>query len=856
MNPTVTSKNFMSMLKNPPPLSEILERISDAFIMLDKDWCYTYVNKKAGEIMHRNPGDLIGKYLLTEYPEFKNQPLYHAYQKAIAGQQYVYFEEFCEPFNAWFENHIHPSHDGLTIYYRDITERKKSDEKLAESESKYSILEENIHEALIIEDAEGNLVYANKAFRKIFGYEPGEPLYITLKDYTAPQSYKAVIERHNNRMNGMQAAEEFEYKGIRKDGTEIWLEASVSTMMKNGKIIGTRSLERDITERKNNEKIISKSENQLKTIFQAGPECIKLLGPANELLEMNFAGLAIIEADSMDQVRNVCILPLVNENYRNAFAKLTADVFDGKSGTLEFELTGLKGTKRWLETHAVPLKDADGNVSSLLAVTRDITERNKAELALKASEEKYRHLFERNLAGVYQSKLNGEIITCNDAFARMLGYDSKQELHMKDAYLLYFSNTDRENFITYLREKGELTNYEKKMKKKDGSPTYIIENCTLQTQSLTGEEIIQGVMIDITSFKNAEAEIIAIQERFRTLYEENPLMNFTLDADGKILSLNRRGATDLGYNHDELIGNSILRVFFPKDHTTVLNQIKECISNPGKSFSWEMRKLTKDGKTIWVSETGTALPDTNGNYLVMIVCENITDRKKVAIEIAQMNEQLHNLTAHLENIREEERTNIAREIHDELGQQLTGIHMDLAIIHQEIASGKNKNSKSIPEVIKAVDDALKSVRKISSELRPFILDDLGLLAAMESHCHEFGKRFGIACNCNSTIEELLFEKTFATGVFRIFQESLTNIARHSKATSIKCSLKQDGNQLELSIKDNGTGFTINNNKEKSLGIIGMKERATMLGGNLTIESAVGIGTQIILTAPIRLQSNV
>lgn len=609
----------------------------------------------------------------------------------------------------------------------------------------------------------------------------------------------------------------------------------------------------NITEKRKAEKELAEKENYLRTIFESEPECIKLIDQDGKILEMNPRGLAMLEAESLEQVKGKSIFPFINDPYRNGFIQLTNNVLREESGELQFILTGLKGGQRWLETHAVPFKDTDGKAIALLGITRDITEKRKAT----AERDELLNVLQNSLNEIYifnSETLNFEYV--NEAALSNLGYSQIEmtrltPIHIKPEYTL---QKFRDLIAPLVSNEKRKIIFETIHKRKDGS-TYPVE-VHLQFVAKEKKRVFLAIILDISERIDAEAKLISSKENFRALYEENPLMNFTLNAEGKILSVNRCGATDLGYRKDELTGNSILHVFYPEDHHAVLNQIKECISNPKTPFSWEIRKLTKEGKTIWVSETATALPDENEKYLVLIICENITNRKKAEREIVLMNEELRKLSTHLENVREEERTRIAREIHDELGQQLTGIKMDLSIINNKIPSTLIGSSESILKVIEMIDTSLKTVHRISSDLRPSILDDLGLLAAMEVHCLEFEKRFGIACDCNSTIEELSFEKTFSTGVFRIFQESLTNIARHSKATNIKCRLKQEGNQLVLSVKDNGTGFTIDSSKEKSLGIMGMKERAAMLGGNLTIESIEGKGTHIKLNAPIRLLHNV
>jgi signal transduction histidine kinase len=207
----------------------------------------------------------------------------------------------------------------------------------------------------------------------------------------------------------------------------------------------------------------------------------------------------------------------------------------------------------------------------------------------------------------------------------------------------------------------------------------------------------------------------------------------------------------------------------------------------------------------------------------------------------------------METIREEERTSIAREIHDELGQQLTGLKMDISWLNKKVPKENKVVHEKISGMLSLVDATVKMVRRIATELRPGILDDLGLIDALQWQSHEFEKRTGITCSFSTTFKDPVFEKHLSTGIFRVFQETLTNVARHAKASEIMTVLEKNDDSIVLQVHDNGQGFNETEIKgKKTLGLVGMKERAKMFGGNLTIQSAAGKGTKIILRVPMRL----
>jgi signal transduction histidine kinase len=211
--------------------------------------------------------------------------------------------------------------------------------------------------------------------------------------------------------------------------------------------------------------------------------------------------------------------------------------------------------------------------------------------------------------------------------------------------------------------------------------------------------------------------------------------------------------------------------------------------------------------------------------------------------------QLRALTARLQSIREEERKRVAREIHDDLGQSLTSIKIDLASLIRTLPAGQISESKA-ESILRLVDQAIQSVRRIATELRPGILDDLGLVAAVEWAAEEFAARSGARLRLDFPQEDLVIDPGSATAIFRIFQETLTNVTRHANATEVEVRLAKEDDSIALEVRDNGRGMDEELATGRSLGILGMRERALLLKGKLTIHSAPGQGTAVTIRIPI------
>ncbi len=244
-----------------------------------------------------------------------------------------------------------------------------------------------------------------------------------------------------------------------------------------------------------------------------------------------------------------------------------------------------------------------------------------------------------------------------------------------------------------------------------------------------------------------------------------------------------------------------------------------------------------------------------GEQCVGLAIEDVTIQTGIALERNKLEEQLRDLSAHVEATLEDERTGIAREIHDELGQSLTALKMDIAWILRRVHPNASPMSHDIlagklEEMSSLTDEVIRQVRRISSELRPGVLDDLGLVAAIEWQAEDFEERTGTPCVVRSSVGEAAIPRPLATAVFRIFQESLTNVSRHARAEHVDVRIDVDGRDVTLEVRDDGVGISSDAaTSPKSLGLLGIRERAHRFGGTVTISPAAPHGTIVALRVP-------
>jgi signal transduction histidine kinase len=222
------------------------------------------------------------------------------------------------------------------------------------------------------------------------------------------------------------------------------------------------------------------------------------------------------------------------------------------------------------------------------------------------------------------------------------------------------------------------------------------------------------------------------------------------------------------------------------------------------AFDLEYRVLAKHGNYLWLLDRGFFLEDEHGRATRTLgLLQNISERHRSEQDLKDSREQLRALAASLQSIREEERTMIAREIHDELGQALTGMKMDASWLRRHTPEGEAGTHDKITGMIELIDSTIQTVRRIASELRPGVLDNLGIIAAIEWQAQEFEQRTGITCEVNANVESLDLEKSHSTALFRIFQETLTNVVRHANATRVGVRIEAGKHLMTMRIEDNG-----------------------------------------------------
>jgi PAS domain S-box-containing protein len=358
-----------------------------------------------------------------------------------------------------------------------------------------------------------------------------------------------------------------------------------------------------------------------------------------------------------------------------------------------------------------------------------------------------------------------------------------------------------------------------------------------------------ALLRDLSHEQALEHQLDALNLRMRAVFELAPVAIWITDAD-RIVFANRASAALFGAAEREaLIGRSIYDLLAPESCDAVRRTMTQAVQGQVVAPFIHERIARLDGRLRDVVIAVASLPD-HGRSVVQMVITDITERERENRELERSRRDLRRLSASMVQAREDERRRIARELHDELGQRLTALKMELSSLRTDAAGAKRAGL--IESMLGMVDDIVAAVRRIATELRPLMLDDLGLNAAIEWLADGWSRRMGVAVQLHLPAGETVLDDAINIALYRMVQEALTNIARHARATKVCIEIDRVGTELQLTVMDNGIGFDETLvHREGSFGLMGMRERALMLGGRLVIGSSPSGGGRVSVRLPLR-----
>lgn len=474
--------------------------------------------------------------------------------------------------------------------------------------------------------------------------------------------------------------------------------------------------------------------------------------------------------------------------------------------------------------------------------------------ALDKSEQRWHFAIEGAGDGLWDWNPQTNEIFYSKQWKKMLGYNEDEIENSIDEWKKLLHPDETEKIYAQLSkfQSGEISDYEmeQRMLCKNGTYKWILDRGKVMSWDKSGKPWrCIGTHTDITERKKTEQALKESEQYTNSILSAIPDYIFIMDANGLYLDFKSGNADDLILPQEILINKNIVDVLPKKIAVRIQKGIDFVLKNK-KSHQIEYELKLNTGINSFEC---TILPF--GESKVIKLVRNITKQKQVEETLRNSKEQLKNFAAHLQNVREEERVLLAREIHDELGQILVAIKIDLGMLKQQTSGKLNKDAteeiiNQFQQLSQMVDNTLKAARRIMTDLRPEVLDMLGLVEAIKLHVNNFQERHNISCSFENEITQLNIDLQCSVALFRIVQESLTNIVKHANASEVRISLRNVDNKLIMEVSDNGVGFDLHTKvREDSYGLIGMKERVYLLDGEFSVLSKQGKGTTVKVEMP-------
>jgi len=722
---------------------------------------------------------------------------------------------------------------------QDITDLKRVETALRESEEKYRLVTGNIPVVVYsaLADEHSTTLFLSGRNEELTGYsaqefkdDPG--LYALTIHPDDRERVWAGIREHRRDKTPLKV----EYRILTKDGAVKWVRDEATPMLgPDGQVARIDGFMEDITERKAAEQALEDAAR-----FPAeNPHPVLRIAGDGTLLYANAA------SESLLGEWGCALGGSVPEEWRERVAQA---LVSAKGQRVDIEHRGLT-----LSFMLVPVLGA-GYVN---LYGRDVTEHRRAQEALQASETRYHQLFDQMSSGVavYRAWNDGEdfvFVDFNQAGQRIDGIPNEEVVGRRVTEV--FSGVRDLGLLDVFRRvwRTGAAEHHPAGIYRDQRVVGWRENFVYKLP--TGE--IVAVYEDVTERKQAGEALRESEQSFRTIFEGASDGLFVLDLETrKFVMCNAMSSRMLGYTQEEFLNLDIPDLHPPEDMPFILEQVGKFIEG-GTGVRNDIRFRRKDG-TLFHADLSPASMTLAGRESILVVFKDITERKRAEAELRSSREQLRSLAARIQNLREEERTRMAREIHDELGHALTALKMDITLCGKKTGSllppdARDALARKLKPMAASVDQMVETVRRIATELRPAILDHLGLGPAIEWLAQQFQNRERVRCRLWLHPAGTQLDPKRSTELFRMLQELLTNVMRHARATEADITLRQQEGSLMLEVRDDGIGITPEEAVGAgSLGLLGLRERARLLGGELAIAGSPGKGTTATVRIPLR-----
>ncbi len=599
---------------------------------------------------------------------------------------------------------------------------------------------------------------------------------------------------------------------------------------------------RDVTRQRLTEAALRDSHEAARGVLDACTQPIVLCDLEGRILECNDSAGRAYGMSRRELVGRVAFELYPEELIAGRRAAIDEVVRSRKPVVVEDEHDG-----QYHRARVYPLTDGSGSVERVVVYAEDVTEERRAREALVQSRIRLEAAQRIGHLGHWDLDVDQGELTCSDELYRIFGLDPSVPASLDD-FLDRILPEDRERMIAALRgalESGRRYDVEYRLRRPDGSLRFVFEQGEV-TSAKPGARTLAGTVLDITQLKQAEQSIRDRETELSTIIEQNP-DGICLIVGGRISICNGTLAGLLGFSKDDIEGRALHDLMIPGDRERARARGRMLLEG-GRPEPSEYTLIRRDGERVPVEIYGAAL-EFRGEPALICTLRDVRQRKEAERELAESRDVLRALTQHLESVREQERVQVARDLHDELGSILTALKIDLAELRARDAPSHPELMEQMHEL---VDQAIEVGRRVTTRLRPGVLDDLGFAAAADWLGQDLERRTGVRARVTLPDTDPDLPEPVATALFRILQEAVTNVIRHAEADSVDILLEADDVSVSLTVSDDGRGFDPTVRRRGGFGLLGMEERVRPFRGRLDVRSAPGWGTTIRVSLPSTL----
>ncbi|MES2733716.1 MAG: PAS domain S-box protein [Bacteroidota bacterium] len=636
---TESKKADLEIQEKTKQIQEIFESITDAFVSLNDDWCYTYMNKKAGEIFNCDPEKIIGKHIWTEFPEGIDQPFYHAYHQAMEEKKYIYLTEYYPPYDRWFENHIYPSANGLSIFFRDITEQKKAEEEIRMAHQRLSSHLNNSPLAVVEWDRNMVLHTWSPQAENIFGWSASEVIGKRADEFNLvyPADADAVKSTVAQLMSGAVNGIKNTNRGYTKSGQVIYCEFHSSVLTdENGEVVSLMTLVQDVTASKQAAEALRQSNARLSRIFESNMIGFLFWNASGEITSANDRYLDMVGYTQEDLAQGkIDWKNITPEEYAPLDVQGLEQIhLTGVCKPFEKEYIRKDGSRFPILIGGASLQD--DNTSQGVAFVMDMSELKKAQAEILKREKKFRAMIENSVDAFVLLDEKLSLIYRSPSAERITGWTNEELMNIGRPEQTHPDDVEKmlHGIKTVLANPGKPYQLTFRLLHKAGH--YVWAEGTMM--NLLHDENIRAIVSniqDVTERKKAEAEIIKRENKFRAMIEHSLDVFALLDKNFMNIYRSPSAVKITGWTDEDRMTVSGTDQVHPDDVESMRSLMKNVLTNPGQPYQLSFRSIHKSGHYVWLEGVATNMLHDESIQAIVTNIQDITERKKAEAEIVK-----------------------------------------------------------------------------------------------------------------------------------------------------------------------------------------------------------------------------